>query len=368
MQGLNTVEMLRFFTTVLFVFLCPLLTSRVYSKQVVLIMTPSECVKIEKVENYKIFLVDDKDLLKKGCNKSKFSFKNVSIDSNMPFEYVEVYYNGRLWKRFNFKEVFAGDSILRSSVEAFLKDLESIEKSIGSKLDNKTLDKLSLEIAKVQEFIQSEEFREKIDYFRDSLSRAFLGEYYDALLRSLSTKENKPSRSLKGENSTLFRLRDDERIYIFVSSSLPDRVLENYVRAVDELKSDKIIFVLRGAVGGMTYIGPTINWVMRYMLKSKECELEGNKVVKGCQLYSVKFIIDPLLFRKYKIDKVPAVLYVSGVKRIEDFSEGLEEVSYDKGVLSYGDVDFYYHLYQIGKILGDDRFLRVSENKLRYHF
>ncbi|MEM1672831.1 MAG: TrbC family F-type conjugative pilus assembly protein [Archaeoglobaceae archaeon] len=343
-------------------------------------MVPSECVVIERIEKNKVFVVDDLDAIKKGvCNRERrnISFRNIIIDDEK-VEFVEVYYNGRMWKRFNVKEILSSDSVLTQSVDMFRKEVSALVDNVGSGLSNETLSKIQEEAKKAERYVQSEEFQEKVEFFKDYLGRLLLGDFYDDLLEQKRSKSKGSSvatkeRGVKGDgldvkNISKLSLFDHERIYIFVSSSLPDEVMSSYVRAVDELKEDKIVFVLRGAVGGMTYIGPTVNWVMKYMLKDQKCVVSEGRVIEGCRLYSVRFIIDPLLYRKYRIDKVPAILYVSGVKPFEDFSEGLDVVSFERAIVSYGDVDFYYHLYQIGKVTRDKRFLNLAKEKLRYSF
>ncbi|MEM1687293.1 MAG: TrbC family F-type conjugative pilus assembly protein [Zestosphaera sp.] len=352
----------------------------VFGKRAFLIMVPSECVVIERIEKNKVFVVDDLDAIKKGvCNRERrnISFRNIIIDDEK-VEFVEVYYNGRMWKRFNVKEILSSDSVLTQSVDMFRKEVSALVDNVGSGLSNETLSKIQEEAKKAERYVQSEEFQEKVEFFKDYLGRLLLGDFYDDLLEQKRSKSKGSSvatkeRGVKGDgldvkNISKLSLFDHERIYIFVSSSLPDEVMSSYVRAVDELKEDKIVFVLRGAVGGMTYIGPTVNWVMKYMLKDQKCVVSEGRVIEGCRLYSVRFIIDPLLYRKYRIDKVPAILYVSGVKPFEDFSEGLDVVSFERAIVSYGDVDFYYHLYQIGKVTRDKRFLNLAKEKLRYSF
>jgi len=346
------------------------------SKKVYLIMVPSECVVIDKVERNRVYVVDDQEMVKKGiCDKKRtnVSFRNVVIDDGK-VDFIEVYYNGKLWRTFNVRDILSEESVLTYSVKSFREEVDNLVGSIGGSLDNETIKRIQEEVKKAENYIQSEEFQARVEFFRDHLSKLLLGDYYDTLLKQKSKegrdmsdrRDTVQGAGLDNKSGSKLGLQSHERIYVFVSSSLPDEVVSSYVRAVDELRENRIVFVLRGAIDGMTYIGPTVNWVMRFMLKDRECIVSGDSIVKGCRLYAVRFIIDPLLYRKYKVDKVPAVLYVSGVKTIEDFSEGLEDVSFDRAVVSYGDVDFYYHLYQIGKVTKDKRFLTLAKEKLRY--
>ncbi len=98
-------------------------------------------------------------------------------------------------------------------------------------------------------------------------------------------------------------LTEDERVYIFISSSIPIETLRNYAIQADRAKEDGIYMVLRGFVGGMERIRPTIEFVRSIILEDKGCS------GYDCPTYAIGVMVDPLLFERYHIKNVPATVY-----------------------------------------------------------
>ncbi len=114
--------------------------------------------------------------------------------------------------------------------------------------------------------------------------------------------------------------KEDERIYIFVSSSVPKNTLRNYARVLDDLRQPRISMVMRGFVGGMTKVRPTLEFLRRVLFKDENCYADK------CEVYRAPILIDPLLFRRYGIEDVPAVVYAKGVRVMDStVSEGVKE-------------------------------------------
>lgn len=115
-------------------------------------------------------------------------------------------------------------------------------------------------------------------------------------------------------------LKEDERIYIFVSSSVPKDTLRNYAMDIDGLGQPRMSIVMRGFVGGMTKVSPTLEFLRGVLFKDETCDSDK------CEAYRAPILIDPLLFRRYGIEAVPAIVYAKGV-RVVNFtvSEGLGE-------------------------------------------
>lgn len=115
-------------------------------------------------------------------------------------------------------------------------------------------------------------------------------------------------------------LKEDERIYIFVSSSVPKDTLRNYARDIDRLGQPRMSIVMRGFVSGMTKVRPTLEFLRRVLFKDENCDSDK------CEAYHAPVLIDPLLFRRYAIEAVPAIVYVRGVRVMDStVSEGLGE-------------------------------------------
>ncbi|MFH1675357.1 MAG: type-F conjugative transfer system pilin assembly protein TrbC [Pseudomonadota bacterium] len=110
-------------------------------------------------------------------------------------------------------------------------------------------------------------------------------------------------------------LTSDERLYIFISSSVPLSTLRAYAFALDRLNDPNVAMVMRGFVGGMKYFKPTLEFVQNIIVRENSCDL----VTEKCKVFNAAISIDPVMFRKYGIRSVPAIAYVKG-KSIEDFA------------------------------------------------
>lgn len=128
-------------------------------------------------------------------------------------------------------------------------------------------------------------------------------------------------------------LMPDERIYIFISSSIPEETLKSYANAIHKLKDRNITMVLRGCVGGCSKLMPTVQFVQKIIAPSEDNQLQ------------VEVLIDPYLFRYYHIDTVPAILFAKGIDtEMDEGSEGLPENLKQKpdAYVIYGDVSLDY--------------------------
>jgi len=111
-------------------------------------------------------------------------------------------------------------------------------------------------------------------------------------------------------------LPPDERLYIFMSASVPESIWETYGEDLKNLGSRRIIVVLRGCIGpdGCKYIKPTINFLRRVLFNN------------GNETRGIEIQIDPYLFKKYNVKVVPTFVYVKGLRvKNPSLSEGLAE-------------------------------------------
>jgi len=135
-------------------------------------------------------------------------------------------------------------------------------------------------------------------------------------------------------------------VYVFISSSVPLDTLRNYARAIDRLGYDNIFMVMRGFVGGMKYIRPTIDFISSILKKDSSCDFASGE---QCEVFSAAVNIDPLLFRAYNISEVPAIVYARGVSVSDSaLSEGLaDNATYKDAYVVYGDVSIEYAVKKI---------------------
>lgn len=130
----------------------------------------------------------------------------------------------------------------------------------------------------------------------------------------------------------------DERVYIFISSSVPKETLKEYARTIDAVGLGRqIIMVMRGCIGGCEKVKPTMNYI-------RDIITDGGVAEQGL---SAQVWIDPLLFRRYRIDKAPTVVYAKNVQTQNlQLSEGLDQNLKSSPIAykSEGDWDLETHI------------------------
>jgi type-F conjugative transfer system pilin assembly protein TrbC len=176
---------------------------------------------------------------------------------------------------------------------------------------------------------QSEEYQQKIALERERIQKEIFGRegpYY---------KDSKKGSATGG-------LGANERIYVFLSSSIPTETLRRYTSAAGVLGDGNVRFVMRGFIGGGKYIKPTLRFVNDLLLEDPGCDPLRTK----CRTYNTAVMIDPMLFDRYHITRVPAFVYAT-VSNLQDpeKSEGLESnINIRAFHTVYGDVSFEYVL------------------------
>ncbi|MBI5178179.1 MAG: hypothetical protein HZA04_02860 [Nitrospinae bacterium] len=149
----------------------------------------------------------------------------------------------------------------------------------------------------------SKEYQEKIKAETERVKKEIFREYLppEPAVTPAGPKESDPGSTLAAE----------ERIYIFVSSSMPATALRNYAISAARVGNPKNVFmVLRGFVGGLGDFKATGEFAQSFLRIRPSC-------TGKCEQYPVNLTIDPLAFRKYGITKVPAVVYARGVNPME---------------------------------------------------
>ena len=144
---------------------------------------------------------------------------------------------------------------------------------------------------------QSPEFQKRLQEERERLA---------GLLFRGDEQEGAPqlegNRSNGGRNGPFL---SGGRIYIFASSSIPLGTLRNYAADVERLGDPSVVLVLRGFVEGAGRIGPTAKLAAEVLKTDPACEAMNG----DCSLRDIPFIVDPMLFRKFGINQVPAIVY-----------------------------------------------------------
>lgn len=149
----------------------------------------------------------------------------------------------------------------------------------------------------------------------------------------------------KDKEASKGKLAVSERVYVFISSAMPLATIRNYAASVARLGDPNVSLVMRGFVDGMTKIQPTIGFIASVLQRDQACRPQDG----DCEMLPAGLVVDPLLFRRYRIDRVPAVVYARGLKA-EDagLSEGdTKNTTISDHYAAYGDASLEYLLEQI---------------------
>jgi type-F conjugative transfer system pilin assembly protein TrbC len=275
--------------------------------------TPGMCVRVEKVEGNRV------DLKKPSAPCPMQGPGKASVEMDEGTKKIDVYVDGRPWRKFPVvSSLSPGD--ISSAIEMAKKEAEQLSLSENPHKGQALKDAQDLD-----RFFQSAEFQEKLASMKEQLYREMKGEEAQA----------NPQDTAKAQKKTR-GLSSGERLYLFVSSSVPDETLRNYVRAVADFRDPNIRMVLRGFVGGASRVAPTISFLQKVLLVDPGCDPRKER----CKTYNAPVIIDPLLFGRYSIERVPAFVYIPSVSVKDDgMSEGIESnAQASEPYVLYGDM------------------------------
>ena len=194
-----------------------------------------------------------------------------------------------------------------------------------------------IEAQKAFESYESPAFQRKVMLENERLKKEVFGGFR-AYYKDMESRTGKKTLGEKLE-----RLLPNERIYLFVSSSVPETTLRTYIEQIARLGDPNVVVLMRGFIGGMKYMGPTLNFIGDLLEKDPSCGF-------SCGLYGVNVEVDPLLFRRYGILRVPAVVYVPDIEILGPGSEGLgRNANVGKAYAFYGDAALSYSLKRINE-------------------
>ena len=228
------------------------------------------------------------------------------------------------------------------------KDIESVRDEVNATFNKPKdfqNDKTAQDIAK---FAQSKEFKQEVkkaeDYILDDKGFDF-GKYaYSEQTMSMIRELEKNKHLIKNEY-----LEADERIFIIISSSMKDETIKNYFSDLQNVTSD-ITYVLRGVVGNdISKFKPTQDFIVKSMSKSGKTTMSENESDED--FYNVSIEINPKITRRFKIEKVPAVLFIKNYNpAVQDFQNfiGTPDEN-EKYYIAYGEVQVGYALQEINK-------------------
>lgn len=295
-----------------------------------LIEAPNPCHRVKKVEGDAVFLESTGGTCAQLIGK-------IPVEIDFSVKTVRIHVDGRFWKEqalaeLNMEEV--GEIAKRA--EEMAKGLKIPENRHRKEMEDKA--------EKLAEDFHSEASEKKLaaetERIKGTLFEKQLNQRNPGPAENADADSSQRAGASKGSQPVSQYLQPTERIYLFVSSSVPMTTLRNYAIDLARLADPNISMVMRGMIGGMKTVRPTTEFVSRVIVKKADCKIFQER----CEAHQVNFIIDPLLFRKYRITQVPAVVYVPRTNVIErDRSEGLTEAEGEFYVL-YGDASLEYLL------------------------
>jgi len=191
------------------------------------------------------------------------------------------------------EEAKKGVNVDMDTIQSFLDRAEECKKEIKTP---QISSQAKEEAEKVYKTYQSKEFQAGIKKYEEELKNNLFKNNIDPYRKYYS-----------GLNKNIKNyLMPDEKIYIFISSSIPMYTLRNYAVELDRLRDPNIVMVMRGFVNGMKYFKPTLEFLKKLLVKNPSQDFRRGNVMWA------NVEIDPRLFRKYGIKRVPAIAYVKG--------------------------------------------------------
>lgn len=205
---------------------------------------------------------------------------------------------------------------------------QRIEDSKEHLINSNTRTEMEARAKAIHEYTTSTEFESTIEANKVRLQLAY-PELFGEAPEAIRDKIEKPEY-------------EGDRVFIFISSSIPVETLRNYV--IDLQQLPQATAVLKGFVGGVKKMQPTIQFIGDLMKEDRECK------IPDCDFRPVSIVVDPIIYERLKIDRVPAIAYIENYERTGYCSEGLDDgARMDNIHIVYGDVPLKYALEYINR-------------------
>ncbi|MDX9743244.1 MAG: TrbC family F-type conjugative pilus assembly protein [Arcobacteraceae bacterium] len=219
------------------------------------------------------------------------------------------------------------------SVSQFEKDINvssAVNTDAKNIIQNRLIDNAIDEIAKKDaDVVYTDKFKKQFREAKDNL-------LYDKKLNwsEQATIAQKYLGNANEKNDKNFYFNSHKTIYIFISSSIEETTLKNYLETTKYIQ-DNVVFVLQGAIGGMKKLRPTMQWI-KNLITDKYA--------------NARIVIDPRLAKNFGIQRVPAILYTQK-ELFELEAEKITNNPKSSGdtYLFYGDMPFRYTIKELNE-------------------
>ena len=213
------------------------------------------------------------------------------------------------------------DNNLRKELDKFKKE-EKKQKKIKY---NKGGKKINMAVKKTLSTLATKEFNRKITFFaKQMLGKGEFGKYVPKSIKKNYIKFLKSGKP--------FAMQGGKRIFLMISSSVPFKTLRRYVLTIAN-NNLPIQMILRGLLPGSDngeYFMPTIKYIENLI-----------KYKGKAGYYDMHIDIDPLVFAKFNVHRVPVLIYV------RDYNPQTFTSLGEQAYAAYGNDDIKYLLKQI---------------------
>jgi len=153
---------------------------------------------------------------------------------------------------------------------------------------------------RTSKLFHSPEFQERIQCEQQRLEKEIFADYTKPWKKKIRQKTTE-------QKGMIGSLAANEKVYLFVSSSIPDETVHAYIVDLDKVTDPNVSLVMRGLVGGIAKARAEKG--QSYFSRIMKKELDCPKTKTPCERYQVAIRLKPSLFSKYGITRVPAVIY-----------------------------------------------------------
>lgn len=151
-------------------------------------------------------------------------------------------------------------------------------------------------------------------------------------------------------------IQNTHKFVLFISSSMPLATLRRYAKQLDQVNG---VMVLRGGIGGIRRIQPTLQYIKNILVKDPNCQ----KV--SCDTFQTNVLIDPKLFVQYQISKVPALIHTSA-DVFESYCQRKEAMTDKQSSyhVIYGDASLSAMILELAELTEIDELQQIAEEML----
>ena len=213
--------------------------------------------------------------------------------------------------------------------------------------DNKNIEQANGYANEINSNVRSEKSQQKIQDYKDHILKDKKLGIENAVNTYLKASERGQEEITNGYENKI--LGKDERLIIAISSSVSKETIKEYFSSLEDSYTD-VVFVMNGFIGNnVKYLKPTMEYISDLLVKSET----QDKMDKDNR-YLHRVDVNPKIFRKYNLKKVPAVVFIKNYNPFleqqgSSWDDDKKDNSLEEIYISYGDSNIQYALERINK-------------------